>query len=202
MSAIKQRKRPSTKARPKLARPLKPPAEKAIFFQAEKAQRLGAPARFPRDIVIAPRPLSILSDSYLIPLVTAPSDRKVARKKTQTRSRATPPKAVKPAAPVSPEPVAIVAAPEPVTNVAAPTPAPLARAKVDVDRIILPRSAALTPYRKNGPIAVIAYWLRRSGKQFTGWFMVPKKKKPASELAQLRAENAMLRARLAMLEAR
>lgn len=192
MSAIKQRKRPSTKARPKLARPPKPPAESAIFFQAEKAQRNGAPARFPRDIVIAQRPLSILSDSYLIPLVTAPSDRQVARKKTQTRSRATPPKAAKPVAAQAP----------PAALAAAPLPKSAPRATADVDRIALPRSAALTPYRKNGPVAVIAYWLRRSGKQFTGWFMVPKKKKKPNELAQLRAENAMLRARLAMLEAR
>lgn len=77
----------------------------------------------------------------------------------------------------------------------------------------LPRAAAITRWRKNGPIDVLAYWVRRSARSLLARFKrraatkapsVPLPTSPAiplanAELEALRAENAALRQRIDQL---
>jgi hypothetical protein len=73
----------------------------------------------------------------------------------------------------------------------------------------LPRSAAVTTWRKNGPIDVLAYWIRSSTKSLFAKFKSRKKVSTnappprlhslPSEVDQLRAENALLRERIEQL---
>lgn len=67
----------------------------------------------------------------------------------------------------------------------------------------LPRSAAVTTYRKNGPVEVLAYWLRSSGRSIAALFKRPKTKalpKAAIiEINRLRLENLLLQRRIEIL---
>lgn len=69
----------------------------------------------------------------------------------------------------------------------------------------LPRSAAVTVYRKNGPIDAIAYWLRSQGRSFSTLFKRPKSialsKAAIIEINRLRLENLLLQRRIEMLMA-
>lgn len=69
----------------------------------------------------------------------------------------------------------------------------------------LPRSAAVTVYRKNGPIGAIAYWLRSQGRSFSTLFKRPKSialsKAAILEINRLRLENLLLQRRIEMLMA-
>jgi len=69
----------------------------------------------------------------------------------------------------------------------------------------LPRSAAVTAYRKNGPIDAVAYWLRSQGRSFTTLFKRPKSialpKAAIIEINRLRLENLLLQRRIEMLMA-
>jgi hypothetical protein len=69
----------------------------------------------------------------------------------------------------------------------------------------LPRSAAVTVYRKNGPIDAVAYWLRNQGRSFTALFKRPKSialpKAAIIEINRLRLENLLLQRRIEMLMA-
>jgi hypothetical protein len=69
----------------------------------------------------------------------------------------------------------------------------------------LPRSSAVQAYRKNGPLDVIAYWLRKTARSVKTRFWQKKPKTTpqlppaASEMEGLRAENALLRQRIEQL---
>ncbi len=69
----------------------------------------------------------------------------------------------------------------------------------------LPRSAAVTVYRKNGPLDAIAYWLRSQGRSFSTLFKRPKSialsKAAIIEINRLRLENLLLQRRIEMLMA-
>ena len=69
----------------------------------------------------------------------------------------------------------------------------------------LPRSAAVTVYRKNGPLDAIAYWLRSQGRSFSSLFKRPKSiplpKAAIIEINRLRLENLLLQRRIEMLMA-
>lgn len=69
----------------------------------------------------------------------------------------------------------------------------------------LPRSAAVTVYRKSGPIDAVAYWLRSQGRSFTAFFKRPKSiplpKAAIIEISRLRLENLLLQRRIEMLMA-
>ena len=69
----------------------------------------------------------------------------------------------------------------------------------------LPRSAAVTVYRKNSPLDAIAYWLRSQGRSFSTLFKRPKSiplpKAAIIEINRLRLENLLLQRRIEMLTA-
>lgn len=84
---------------------------------------------------------------------------------------------------------------------------PIDRASTDAPTEIkqLPRNAAVTVYRKNGPIDAIAYWLRSQGRSFTAFFKRPKSialpKAAIIEINRLRLENLLLQRRIETLMA-
>jgi hypothetical protein len=84
---------------------------------------------------------------------------------------------------------------------------PIQHAPVDTPAEVkqLPRSAAVTVYRKNGPIDAIAYWLRSQGRSFATLFKRPKSnalpKAAIIEINRLRLENLLLQRRIEMLMA-
>jgi hypothetical protein len=103
-------------------------------------------------------------------------------------------------------PTIAAAMPVPVKDVAPAVPPTLAA------NAPLPRAAAVTPWRKNGPIDVLAYWVRSTARSLLARFNTKKSAKanvrrpappqaaPAlSELEQLRAENAALKERVELL---
>ena len=67
----------------------------------------------------------------------------------------------------------------------------------------LPRAAAIVPYRKNGPIDALGYWLRKRGRQISGLFKRPKTatvpKSAIIEINRLRLENLLLERRIEIL---
>jgi hypothetical protein len=94
-----------------------------------------------------------------------------------------------------------------VTTTATPVVAPPLQNKITVDTHIetkpLPRSAAVTAYRKNGPLDALAYWLRSSARSLTTLFKrakpAPIAKTPISEVDRLRDENLALQRRIETL---
>jgi hypothetical protein len=95
------------------------------------------------------------------------------------------------------------ASPRPETPVAALFSEPPRRAASASEAKPLPRSAAITAYRKNGPIDVLAYWLRTSQKSLVALFArkktPPLSKQAIIEINRLRLENLLLQRQIELL---
>lgn len=109
-------------------------------------------------------------------------------------------------APIHPPPQAIPPdVPRPETPVAAPfAGGGGAAAPADEGRTPLPRKAAVTAYKKNGPIEILAYWLRTSGKSLVGMFKRRRQpslsKQAILEINRLRLENLLLQRQIELLQ--
>ncbi len=90
------------------------------------------------------------------------------------------------------EDIYVAPAPKPVFDT--PTPAMVQAAETP-----LPRRAAVTPWRKTGPLDAIARWIRTRAWQLAVK-IAPKTPRKATEVARLRAENAALRRQLLALQ--
>lgn len=95
------------------------------------------------------------------------------------------------------------ASPRPETPVAALFLEPPCRPASASEAKPLPRSAAITAYRKNGPIDVLAYWLRTSQKSLVAFFArkktPPLSKQAIIEINRLRLENLLLQRQIELL---
>lgn len=95
------------------------------------------------------------------------------------------------------------ASPRPETPVAALFSEPPRRPASASEAKPLPRSAAIAAYRKNGPIDVLAYWLRTSQKSLFALFArkktPPLSKQAIIEINRLRLENLLLQRQIELL---
>ena len=186
MSRTKSITKPRKRVPPSVKNPPRARAEKSAFFEAPLSP---APA-FPTDIIIAkpvgartrPAPPKTKTSSQ------PPKGRKTAAgasvlastKKMPKRPEhpATPPDEIRPLTPAA---------------VISETP----------ETAPLPRAAAIVPYRKNGPIDVLGYWLRKQGRQISSLFKRPKPttvpKSAIIEINRLRLENLLLERRIEIL---
>ena len=186
MSRTKSITRPRKRVQPSAKNPPRARAEKSAFFEVPLSP---APA-FPTDIIIAkpvgartrPAPPKTKTSSQ------PPQGRKTAAganvlastKKRPKRPEhpATPPGEIRPLTPAA---------------VISETP----------ETMPLPRAAAMVPYRKNGPMDVLGYWLRKQGRQISSLFKRPKtatvSKSAIIEINRLRLENLLLERRIEIL---
>lgn len=109
-------------------------------------------------------------------------------------------------APIHPPPQAIPSVvPRPDTPVAAPfAGGGGSAAPADEGRTPLPRQAAVTAYKKNGPLEILSYWLRTSRKSLVGMFKRRKQpslsKQAILEINRLRLENLLLQRQIELLQ--
>ena len=205
MSRTKSITRPRKRAQPSAKNPPRARVEKSAFFEAPLRP---APA-FPTDIIIAPplgaraRPAPAARDGAKESV--SPRKTRVGQAKTKTSSQ--PPQGRKTAAgasvlastkkrPKRPEHPAT-----PPDEIRPLTPA--AVISETPETAPLPRAAAIVPYRKNGPIDALGYWLRKQGRQISGLFKRPRPatvpKSAIIEINRLRLENLLLERRIEIL---
>ena len=186
MSRTKSITRPRKRAQPSAKNPPRAHVEKSAFFEATLSP---APA-FPTDIIIA-KPVG--ARTRPAPPKTKTSSQPQKGRKTaaganvlaSTKKR--PKRPEHPATPLAEIRPSAPAAVIPDTPQTAP----------------LPRAAAIVPYRKNGPIDALGYWLRKQGRQISSLFKRPKTatadKLAIIEINRLRRENLLLERRIELL---
>lgn len=207
-----------------------PKPDKSAFFAAHDTAPafpadiiIASPKRAKTKSLKIPAPVIAVPNDEAEPLLVRKSrstqlkttaKQKTAGKKAKTRSSAklkagnasAKPRARRKAAPEIAQ-SEFQAAPLDAVRLESPTAAPSLQNKILFDAPgemkPLPRSAAVTAYRKNGPLDAFAYWLRSSGRSFTAFF---KRRQPSdmpkstlAEINRLRLENLALQRRIDML---
>ncbi len=186
MSRTKSITQPRKRAQPSAKNPTRKRAEKSAFFETP----LPSDPAFPNDIIIA-----------------QPAGARTRPTQPKTKTGSQPPKGRTTAAGAS-----VLASTKkrpkrtghpviPLDEIRPLTPA--AVISETPETMPLPRAAAIVPYRKNGPIDALGYWLRKQGRQISRLFKRPKTatadKLAIIEINRLRRENLLLERRIELL---
>jgi hypothetical protein len=207
-SLVKPKQKAPAKAKSVAKKSVPVRADKSVFFETLHS------AEFPADIIIAPRagarkPVTTVAKATVAPRPSL-SRGKADTAASQIKIRSQPPRGRKTAAGATR--VASTKRPKQSEYRATPPseieirPLALAAAIFETPETVpLPRAVAIVPYRKNGPIALFGYWLRKSRRSILDMFKSPKAAKlPKSaiiEINRLRRENLLLQRRIEILMA-